>query len=66
MTINPYNSPQEQAFECNRQISEPGLAMNILGTVSDFDPRHHASSSSLVSVAINLYGPQYQAITVSR
>lgn len=66
MTMNPYTSLQEQACECNRQISEPGLAINILGTVNDFDQGRDASSLSLASVVINLYDPQYQAITVSR
>lgn len=37
MTIIPYKTIKEQAFECNRQIPELGLAIYTFGNVSAYD-----------------------------
>lgn len=40
--MNPYKSLQEQAFECNRQIPELGLAIYTFGNVSAYDSERGA------------------------
>ena len=38
--MNPFKSIKEQAFECNRQIPELGLAIYTFGNVSSYDSDH--------------------------
>lgn len=54
--MEPYKTIREQAFECNRQIPELGLAIYTFGNVSAFDP-------DLGVLAIKPSGVAYSELT---
>jgi L-ribulose-5-phosphate 4-epimerase len=54
--MEPYKTIREQAFECNRQIPELGMAIYTFGNVSAYDP-------DLGVLAIKPSGVAYSELT---
>jgi L-ribulose-5-phosphate 4-epimerase len=60
--MKPYQAIKEQAFECNRQIPELGLAIYTFGNVSAFDPDLGLFAIKPSGVAYNELTPESMVV----
>jgi L-ribulose-5-phosphate 4-epimerase len=60
--MEPYKTIKEQAFECNRQIPELGLAIYTFGNVSAFDPDLGVLAIKPSGVAYSELTPEFMVV----
>lgn len=61
-SMDPYKTIREEAFECNRQIPELGLAIYTFGNVSAFDPAKSVYAIKPSGVAYSELTPESMVV----